>query len=161
MVIAQGTDILPLRIADLVVEADHDPPSLALGFKVVFLKTLFIPPINPLSRFLREGNVVERQRHIEGIQGGGEFPGKAGFAELLGVLPLVGAVDPAKILFPKGVPGAFYVGGVTDAGSALADPKISCDNVPFYRERSGTFGSFCGLGRNFNLNILSTSNIRT
>ena len=129
MVVAEGTDIFPLGVADLVVETDHDPAPLALRIETAFFEPLLIPPVNPFAGLLGESDVVERKGHIERIQSRGEFPGQAGFAELFGVFALVGAVDAAKILFPKGVPSALDVGGRADRGSPLTDPKIGGDDV--------------------------------
>ena len=99
-------------------------------YALEFVKSPLVPPVDPFPGFFGKGDVVEGECHVERVEGRGEFAGQAGLAELFCVLALVGAVDPAKILFPKGVPGAFDVGGGADAGSTLADPKIGCDDVP-------------------------------
>ena len=101
VVITKGADVLPLGVADLVVEPDHDPAPFALGLETVFLKPPFIPPVNPFAGFFGKSDVVERQGDIKGIQGGSKTLGQACLAKHFGVLPLVGAVDAAKVFFPE------------------------------------------------------------
>ena len=131
MVIAKGADVLPLGIAHLIVEPDHYPAALALGLKAGFLEFVLVPPVNPFAGLFGKGDVIEGQGHVKRVQSRSESFGQAGLAEFFCILALVGAVNPAKILFPEGVPGAFDVGGRTDGGSTLANPKIGGYDVSF------------------------------
>ena len=102
MVITERADVFPLGVADLVVETDHDPAALTLGIETAFFEPLLIPPVDPFAGLLGERNVVEGKRHVKRVQGWCEPFRQARLPELFRVLALVGAVDPAKIFFPKG-----------------------------------------------------------
>ena len=133
MVIAQGADILPLGKADLVLKFDHQPAAFALGFEPLFFIVGLRPPRDVLTSLFWKSDIVEGKGNVKRVQGGGELLGQARLAKLFCVFPIFWSIDPAKVFFPKLIPGAHDVLGRADACSALPNPKVGRNNIPFER----------------------------